>query len=337
MKKLLLLGISFVLFQSLALANDDSEKKIPKGGETQAGEVSSGGGSAIVCRDDDGVISAPPQVLDLYESKLTLPVPTGELTKDYINGARRAHYLMGKDTSLITDEVIIKELYDFFKIAKFTDLGERLELVNDIGSSFLDDLPRGCLREQVAIYYDKSPQRGEYAIINTEIWGKMDSLNKAALITHENIYRYERTLGEKNSFSSRQSVAHMYSTDDIESAMSGIPKEHMVCLTNGGGSYGLRPSKATVFYVYETEEGFNLQFTKLMGRTILEKAAISWSGTLDLQKGDPTGSQQHDKLVVWEKGSDRVVNIRLKGSQYDNLFLQLDYKYNKSFKISLHR
>jgi len=305
------------------------------------GPITSGGGDAVVCRDKNKIIIRA-ILLDIYEAtnryNLILMQSTGLLEEDYIRSVENTYKLQGFEQAFSEFEAK-QSLNRFFKIVHYTFPGEKLPDIPDAGESV--PLPEGCVLEQVAIFDDV----GNYIKIDHEIWTAFDSLNKAALISHEFFYKYERGFNEKTSEGTRSTVAHVYSAQGmLLSAKDSIPDDSPLCMAsdlNGGEIY--LQEKTSAFYVYGDilDGGYpkiTLQFTHLMGKPIVKKATVDILGIgFILAHGDPEFKEQHNDYVVWEKQCSYFDQIfPLVGSQYRDRFIRVEYIYGKPLKLSLY-
>lgn len=76
----------------------------------------------------------------------------------------------------------IQEFPSNVRVLKSAEMGA----VGDIGFSIL---PKGCTLEQIVIQHEPLAPEDLRYLLNGELWGKMETLNRAATILHEVIYR----------------------------------------------------------------------------------------------------------------------------------------------------
>jgi hypothetical protein len=141
-----------------------------------AGPSTSGGnGYAVICRSTSGgILSA--ELLDLYEATyryhLNLLPSFGNLADDY------ARSTPGPNPRA--------ELRRFLQILHFARPGQSVPALNDIGDTIA--IPAGCGLEPAAFFSDSADR----VLVDPQIWEALNSLNQAALVSHELLYHEER-------------------------------------------------------------------------------------------------------------------------------------------------
>lgn len=172
------------------------------------GAGSSGGGFAIVCRADNGSILNA-ELLDLYEAKskpnYELIESTGSLEGDYVASVANTYRLQGYESAVIIDSSTRKNLDSVLGLMDFLDKRQPLPNLHDLGKHL--KAPAGCEIEPLAIW-DDSKDRIK---VSSEIWNSLSTLDQAALVQHEVVYKYHRGLYEKNSEEARAFVAAIFS------------------------------------------------------------------------------------------------------------------------------
>lgn len=239
--------------------------------KTYAG-VDGGGGFAVVCRDSQNLIQSA-ELLDLYEGreirKMKLMQASGDLTTDYLRGANNTYALQGYPHP-VSDDELKSDLERNLSYIRFLEKDQPLPSTDDLGETVV--VPAGCNLEQVAVYYD-IPDKLE---VSKEIWETFDSLSKAALITHEGAYRYQRMANETTSRNSRAFTAIAYSAGDIAPVRHGIPQNHKHCFAEfvPNTARGLAGVQFfTELYIYNSPNTDRqvYQFTFLFGQPLLTK------------------------------------------------------------------
>lgn len=309
-----------------------------------AGPISSGGGNAVVCRSDSGAILSA-EVLDIYEGRerygYTMMEASGQFEQDYLLSVRSTYRLQGaNDITLGSDTR--EHLSRFMDIVRFTPPGDRLPLLNDRGDSA--KAPQGCAIEQLAIFetFLVNGAENSHVRVDTEIWGALDSLNKAALVTHELMYAHERRLLEKTSEGTRAWVAQVYAQEDeIAPVMSKHPQLDGLgpiayCSTaifNNNIPRQTRDAKMSTFYVYpalkkesdgSVTSGTVLQFTHIMGRPLLSRT------TAFIPELTPHFATLRDHLSLVD--SDELVEFQeefvLEGAHRDDWKLEVTQSFS---------
>ncbi len=222
-----------------------------------AGGVDGGGGKSIVCRDSQAkIISA--ETLDLYEAKNIY----GLQPKTFSGSLDQAITTIESDIQGTMDQPEI-HLFPLFsrvrKIMKFVPPTVVLKPVDDAAEVVL---PSGCNLEQLAHYIDD-----ELLLVSEEIWNALSLTDKAALITHEAIYRMDRMGGAIDSRRSRKIVSHLFSGFPFEQVRSGLPSNMKICMAT-------QVDKATYqFAYYPSSSGAmtKLQFFWFEGKAVFSK------------------------------------------------------------------
>lgn len=304
------------------------------GSVANAGPSSSGGGAALVCRDDNNKIASA-ELLDLYEARVTyglkLVASTGSTEEDYYLAADRTYTLQGQPNLAKHERAnILEGLKRLYDLAQMTGT---LPKLNDLGR--VPDVPEGCAIEQLAIF-DDAPNKIR---IDSEIWSALDTLNRAALATHEAHYYFERTLKERTSESTRAYVAHIYAENFASPVNEGIPPEAFSCssldprsqtvVASGPGwtsSTFTRTSSFKVFpWMTPSGPGARLQFTHLSGRPIIKKTTIEIPNVAFAVKPAWSPKIQAMVLVVAETNQNQRLDIPLRGGLRSNTSIEVHY------------
>ncbi|MFN8847411.1 MAG: hypothetical protein ACK5V3_00555 [Bdellovibrionales bacterium] len=240
--KTLVILVSF-LVASVTMVDNAEAISLRRGG------MDGGGGNAVVCRNRDGLIDSA-QLLDLYEGiaiwdlkptqfdskldykeiafqvasrmrmsslgqNLTMAISShsdgsGNVSSLYFGVAENHHYDLVKESIERTLE-IFRILPASVDLAPIPDSGHFI-------------LPRNCKVEQVAVYRDDL----EKLFIVKDIWEAFDLINRAALITHEAVYKILRSPKEQNSNRTRLIVAKTFAGQNFKSLFEGVNTENMI-------------------------------------------------------------------------------------------------------------
>ena len=166
-----------------------------------AGGVDGGGGNAVVCRDEQGVIKSA-RMLDLYEGEFLhgLKYEYAEFDIDQKLDDILSIIYDGATSQYESQKRLFQSVKDSFKLLA---PGISLKPIDDSGHIFV---PGNCKVEQVANFYN------QFSIyIVSDIYNAFSTLDKLALIMHEAIYLQERENGIENSKYARRVVAHLLS------------------------------------------------------------------------------------------------------------------------------
>jgi hypothetical protein len=268
----ILIGLSFLSSTSFA---------------RRSGGISDGGGNAVVCRDGNKNIQSA-TLLDLFEATkvLKLQLIPNDPNKTYLQIALEAAKRIddggaGEDvTSTMTSSnsngqitstafLISPTLTKTSTQDSVEYVDKSINLISDVGLSPIDDSnsfirPKNCEIEQTAIYLDESD---EIHVVE-DIWDAFDNISKAALLTHEALYRDMRMSGETNSDRVRQAVGYAFAGKKFADVLDGVPSTVTICGTN-------ERSPKYRFAVYEEQPGVAvLQFFWLGGKAMLSKTTV---------------------------------------------------------------
>ncbi len=160
------------------------------------------GGDAVVCRDSaGGIISAG--MLDLYEARelygLTVNDSTMPPRAQSITALDKLHGFADDYRGLVLAEVneVLGRMRLMHRGVVLTDVRDSGHLI----------YPQGCAVEQVANFND------EYGLlVSRDIWDHFSETDKSALITHEAVYKLERSFyGARVSSGARKITAYLHS------------------------------------------------------------------------------------------------------------------------------
>ncbi len=174
--------------------------------ETRAGTAVSGGGRAVVCRDENKVIKSA-RLLDLYEGEIFgLKMEAQRATYEEQIESISLKVNQSRHNFTLNLERANKE---FIEKILFIDENTVLTPVED---SFEPVAPKDCGIEQVANFH----QTGRI-LIKAEIWDKFSVLDRAALTVHEIAYKEAREVGRpRSSYFVRRFVSFLFSTTPLK-------------------------------------------------------------------------------------------------------------------------
>ncbi len=119
---------------------------------------------------------------------------------------------------------------------------------------------KNCSLEQIAVYRDGTNQ----VHFVGSIWNQLNSVNKAALLIHESLYRNLRGMGDTTSDRTRKLVAYLFGGLQFEWILDGLPQKYLFCWTNDAEAsfrFAVYPISADYvvaqFLVYNGEVMFN--------------------------------------------------------------------------------
>jgi len=278
----------------------------------QAGPGLSGGGQGVVCRSPDGkVVSA--ELLDLAEAReyFVLEAKIHPDSESYL--AIASQYADMLDSSIPTAEPAIRwstsingqlkasgyDLNPGILLSKNQKSRAVWDSVNRIdkekllipGDNFKmiaieDSHPRvapssaGCGIEQIATFSDGD---GKIRIIGN-VWVKLDTVNKAALLIHEALYQSLRQDGEDSSDRTRKTVGYIFSGMQFQWILDGLPNRFLMCWTTD-------PAHQFRFAVYPGDADLvNVLFLQYAGEMMLTKTsavfpAASFASYLGVRSG----------------------------------------------------
>jgi hypothetical protein len=304
----------------------------------QAGGVgTTGGGYAVVCRDLDKTITSA-TVLDLYEAMhrdhLTLLEPAGTLIAEYerfLNRLRR---------SVDDPRPFSKEDHDQFigeleTNYTFLPSGTVLTPTGDTGS--VSPIEEGCGLEQLAVYDDGSDQ----IFVNTDIWVHLDSVNRMALVGHEQVYHTYRLAGAKTSFNARRVIGEMLTTTPPPRVREGVPAANaqLECWA----SIRSQDQSYFIFHAYENpdKKGESIwQFVRVNGLDTLSLTRIQVPFVV---KTEELGGSLFSEITPGSKDLYPDMTTRyyihstfpVESGVFKDFKIGVQYQTNKPFTVSL--
>lgn len=257
------------------------------------GGVDGGGGYVINCIDSNG--SEYTELLDLYEGVenlgLELLPSTSDFRMDYINSVKNGYRLQGYQPPVSSGE-ILDNLESFMKRVEWIESPHSLPPANDLGRIMVE-IPSSCHLEQVAYFYDVSNKLA----VKKDVWERLSSLSKAALMEHEIFYRHFRQFElAPAGFSEevRLNIAIRFSVNTLP-VFSGLPrnaKDDFVYFRNSKGF-----QEATQYSIFKVDsETTRVQFKQLAGRALMSLSFMDLPSELSVDQIIPIYS---NSLLGW--------------------------------------
>ncbi len=295
------------------------------------GGVSDGGGSAVVCRDQNQNIKSA-ELLDLWEARVLLGrkvvVPTdpslnefqiaamiaknidlggagveltalGGLVQLPHRGGRWENYTKFLEQT-VPSNFVSKGVQTFPSIVRYLPGGTVLKPVQDYKSPVL---PKDCQIEQLAVFQDQYNR----LLVMEEIWQKLDRENRAALIVHESLYESLRTnRREQTSDLTRLTVGLAFTGLAFEWVYDGLPQTVTLC---GGSSFGGHVDGLR-FAIYDPNGlgiDATIQLFNVRGNGVMTKEQISWPFAIS-PLADPTS-------IISEKSHSQRLSTPMYGNE----------------------
>lgn len=238
-----------------------------------AGVSTSGGGIGVLCGKRTATQKL--QLLDLYEASVSeqeLIQSTGTFGGDYSIALKRLRNLIS-DPRPVTQDEIIEDQQNFKRHTEFTN--KKLIPTRDAG--FTPSLPSSCHYVQIAVYHDFNNK----LIVNKELWDQLDSLNQAALLTHEVIYKMQRVASYADSYQVRSLVRELFLKNGptIKGPRDGlIAGQGAICFA------GDTSTNSDFTFVWQ---GKKIRFLTLAGDARFAKTSITVPVSIDELKLEP--------------------------------------------------
>jgi hypothetical protein len=228
----------------------------------QGGVDGGGGGKSVVCRNSKGQITSA-QTLDLFEAKnvynLKLTSYSGSVEEISVKIQAKFSDAMGAGA------------YDFGpfyrRVNKIMKLVPPSSVIKPIDDAAEVVLPKDCQLEQLAHYVDD-----ETLLVSQEIWDHLSNTEKAALISHEAVYRVDRSFGAKDSRRARRIVASLFSDFTFEPVNGDVPKTAKTCSASQNGRVTYQ------FSYFPSEDGKKtvMQFQWFDGKPVFTKKTATF-------------------------------------------------------------
>lgn len=251
------------------------------------GGVDGGGGKSVLCRNSKGQITSA-QTLDLFEAKNVYNL---KLTR-YKESVEDISAKIQNKLSRAMGE----GAYNFApfynrvnKIMKFVPPSVVIKPIDDAAEVVL---PKQCQLEQLAHYMDD-----DTLVVSQEIWSHLDNTEKAALISHEALYRVERDFGAKDSRRARKTVAYLFSDLALDEVNAGIPKEKAkTCVATKNGKMTYQ------FSYFPSTDGKStvMQFQWFDGKPVFTKKTATYPMALPWLKSMPRRCEHQNNCSVTE-------------------------------------
>ncbi len=261
----------------------------------QGGVDGGGGGKSVVCRNSKGQITSA-QTLDLFEAKnvYNLKLTSYDGTVEEISQKIQAKL----KATISTDEYDYGSIYKRVnKIMKWVPPSVVIKPIDDAAEVVL---PKNCQLEQLAHYIDD-----ETLVVSQEIWNHLSNTEKAALISHEAIYRVDRAFGAKDSRRARRIVGHLFSDFTFEKTLEGVPATAKSCTAKQGERMTYK------FYYFPSEDGKStkMQFQWYDGKPVISKKTATFPMALPWVKNLPIRCQGKADCKV----SEGVLDSKFEG------------------------
>jgi hypothetical protein len=165
------------------------------------------GGNIVSCQDKSGAT-----LLDFYESHIVAVPQTKapSLTPEKI-AEIHLEKIRSADSKLA--DQYLKRLHNMMKEVDFLEEAE-LTTIDD-SKHLYQPANKNCKVLQTAVRKKSIVANEKRFLIRKDLWEKLDSINKAGLLTHEIIYEHFSQLGEEDSVKARKLNAFLYQDDFV--------------------------------------------------------------------------------------------------------------------------
>jgi hypothetical protein len=273
-----------------------SKTVFPRALELAGGAESGGGGNAVACRDQRGALLSA-ELQDLFEARIEFELNIPKSTSPY-----------AEQFAAWKQKVDLAETSPFPSSVGSQYLGMRADMTlkvlpSDVGLGDLDDsqpviVPKGCKLERLALYDD----RFDTLFLDSELWGKLDETDRAALLVHESVYHSLRTVGETTSDRTRYLVGWIASDQALVNLYDGIdPKARVRNCSLVKTDIDPSTGSPTAFHIFAefleistpspNDPGrfnYTYQFYTLNHLALISKKTFQWAGP-DLEGSIPPG------------------------------------------------
>lgn len=149
-----------------------------------------GGGSGVVCRNDDGKITSV-EVLDYYEAKtlLSLNLDLGPKDLGYVDKVKLVAQRLKRVDKILSD-YLVREIENFESNSSFISTSD-LTRISDFSSPVTP--PEGCNIVQMAANKVSPLPFEKIFLVNADLWMKSNNQTKAGLALHEILFRFGRS------------------------------------------------------------------------------------------------------------------------------------------------
>ncbi|MCX6116431.1 MAG: hypothetical protein NT027_02730 [Proteobacteria bacterium] len=178
-----------------------------------AGGMSTGGGSAVVCRNSENQITYA-EMLDLFEGRERFKMTINQSSDSPDVQVAAALERLNSNQGI---KWFLKNLTEDLKAKQsFLPRHIGLHLPSDIGTDHAAYILDGCRLETVGYYENDGTLR-----IATKVYESLTPTSKAAFLLHESIYKATRDLsGESDSTKARSFVAKFFASGIDETEMT---------------------------------------------------------------------------------------------------------------------
>lgn len=183
--------------------------------------------------------------------------------------------------------------------------------------------------ENCSLHQISQDNEEDQILVDQSTWQSMNPFEQTAMVFHE-------SFAAINSVLDRKFIAFLFSTTELIPVEKDIPKKNKMC-AGGGNELG------TVFYIFPSEKGSQLQFWTIAGQNIFTKTTVNipqfqyeWleSNRFKNLKGDvknlKTFSQVYNDIpldFVWSiHGEIKKVSVRVMKNQ-EKVTVPLDCDY----------
>ena len=292
---------------------------------------STGGGGFVVSCPATPLEPAQTVLLDLYEAEeefnFEIMKASGSIAQDYFKSADRTYTLQGyPDLAGTLRDEINTSIKRFFRIVKFVNDTKDLPVANDFGKK--PQIPSQCQLQQIAYFDDAS----ETVFVLQSIWDKLDTLNQAALVTHEIVFRNYRSLGENDSYNARVFVAHAYSVKGplpVNSGLLSQNKKYTIVddgrVTSLNVSHGFRLGLTTA----------RLQFSQIGDYAMIAKTWADISSPVWELETQYEANSERLMCIVKTPNVNHVATAPLSGTMLTNHSVTLEYITGKPLRLKV--
>lgn len=321
--------MKFKLLVILLVFHSSAEASVP------AGPSTGGGGFVVVCPATP-LEPASAQLLDLYQGPglgLVMAKASGNLEQDYFDGVDRTYTYQGAPDLAEDRRVEISEnLSAFFLSAKMVGSAAELPQAHDFGK--LPWIPSQCQLQQVAFFDDIT----ETIVILKPLFERLSSVEQAALVSHELLYRDLRNLKDATSELTRLTVAHIYAVRGVVPLLDGLRADVSRSFHTRPVGQGLSAADgvSSLFVTPMTgiREISRLQFTQLLGRPQLTKTWVDIPRLpVNLKMGLAKGSGHYVCLV--QDAISLSFTSEIQGSSSVGLTLRVSYSQGNPIQLTL--
>ena len=281
-----------------------------------AGDKTLNGGDAVVCRGVGGSESV--ELLDLYEAK-------------YRHGYRLETFAE-QEPELILRQVFYKPnpmlSPETFRSSVEISMLIQEDSIPEVGDEGRVEIPSHCSLRQLAVWDDNDNR----IYVHRELWARLDSMNKAALLLHEMIWKGERTFGSsKTSEQIRKRVAKRFAVGQLRAK----PKANgstVRCRIHSPSDFNLL---SEIEFIPE-EGGLNLQFNLLRNRIVLDDTGVRIPVRLGKDEyrllANEIGGEMKSKLVSNPRLRFDLAK-KLEFGEWEGTDLRVVLKKGSSFRI----